>query len=291
MTSVSDTVRLPSLKCGSGNTYLIATAYLSHLWRQDKWTVERVVRVGSPLLWRLVIVLLLGSRTFLCGLLLWLGFRFWLGTVGCGSFSRCGLRGSSRGCSGGGSSSVTTSHTTETWKSKATGGWCGRSTIVRGRRLWWRRHAFRNLIEAVTDDLVDLLFTCGEIESGWESVWWKLCKLCANLLCRDGAKVGSVEDLDDGRAEEGDDGRVERSRLRHYGGKEERSKQERRERTTRMNGREEAREKNATENRSPEQRLSTATRSKQKETLCQSLQQGASKLSSAESNPSVLVAD
>lgn len=234
MTSVSDTVRQPSLKCGWANTYLIATAYLSHLWRQDKWTVERVVRVGSPLLWRLVILLLLGSRTFLCGLLLWLGlrfwlgFRFWLGTVGCGSFSRCRLRASSQGCSGGGSSSVTTSHTTETWKSKATGGWCRRSTIVRGRRLWWRRHAFRNLIEAVTDDLVDLLFTCREIESGWESVWWKLCKLCANLLCRDGAEVGAVKDLDDGRAEEGDDRRVERTRLRHDGGKR-RKKQARKE--------------------------------------------------------------
>lgn len=45
-----------------------------------------------------------------------------------------------------------------------------------------------------------------------------LSELCADLLRRDGAEVGIVEDLDDGRTQDGDGGRVERMRLGHDGG-------------------------------------------------------------------------
>lgn len=115
---------------------------------------------------------------------------------------------------------MTSPYTTKTWKSKTTRRRCGRPTIVGVGSLWRSRHAFGDLVEAVTNDLVDLLLAGGKIESGRKSVWWQLSKLCSNLFGRDGAEVGVIEDLNDGRTEDGDDGRVERSRLRHDGGSE-----------------------------------------------------------------------
>ena len=81
--------------------------------------------------------------------------------------------------------------------------------------MWGSGHALGDLVEAVADDLVDLLLAGGEVECGWEGVWWELSELTANLFSRDGAEVGIVEDLDDGGTEDGDGGWVEGLRLRH----------------------------------------------------------------------------
>lgn len=76
---------------------------------------------------------------------------------------------------------MTTSYTTKTWKSKTSRRWCG-SAVVGVGSLWRSGHAFRDLVKAVADDLVDLLLACGEVECRWEGVWRKLSKLCADLL-------------------------------------------------------------------------------------------------------------
>lgn len=110
---------------------------------------------------------------------------------------------------------MTASYAAHTGKSETTGRWCGRGTVVRVLSLGRSRHAFGDVVEAVTDDLIDLLLACGKVERWRERVWWELSKLCADLLGRDGAEIGVVEDLNDGGTEDGNGGRVERMRLRH----------------------------------------------------------------------------
>lgn len=176
---VLEVIRLdvcPQLLDDSVAWHLVTTADFGELGREDERPVERVVGVGSPLLAGLVVIVFVASSALLCGFLLglWLGLWFgavgwWGGFGGCG-FGRSGFGGS--GGSGGGSRSVTTSYTSKTGKSEATGGGSGRSAIVRVRRLWWSGHAFGDLVEAVTDDFVDLLFACGKVECWRESVWW-----------------------------------------------------------------------------------------------------------------------
>lgn len=160
---------------GNASTYLVSTAYFGHLGREDEGPIEGVVWVGGPLLSRLVVVIIISDGALFGSLLLGLGVGFWLSAIGGGSgFSRCrfGGHGFDSGRSAGGGCGVATSYAAETWKSQTARRGCRGAAVVGDWSLWRGGHAFGDLVEAVTDDLVDLLLACREIECRGERVRW-----------------------------------------------------------------------------------------------------------------------
>ncbi len=174
------------------DTYLVSTADLGKLGRENQRPVEWVVGVGSPLLARLVVVVVVvGSGALLSGLLLGLGSALGLEPLDAedlaGAALECGLEVVEEVLEGAGVWPPLTPP--RTGKSETTGGRrCGGGAIVGVGGLRRSGHAFGDLIEAVADDLVDLLLACGKVKGWRKSVWWQLSELCADLLSRDRAE-------------------------------------------------------------------------------------------------------